>query len=329
MSTLGVSQYNPSSDLLYRENLVSGIQQMGAAVQNQLRTIRETNQLEHFGNEIKHVDPAAQDFPNQMVGIINKYPLAAHTQAGAASINLLGDAHKQFLTQQNTQNNIRLRSGMTNTYDPASYGGGSPEAPMPSNVPAVSNLGPRNAPPVGSEPSADFTQDPMSPEEENTVAQVNREALREGPAKGIPRGGLSDEMPDGGGAVAQDNGLLPSESDLPQTRTRAQAQADAPKALTPEEEGIKAYHAVRSDPQTKGMKPAEVIRLAQTARQNAISNAMKAGKAGTKAGESGGVYKTPEEAAQRAESLSTDQDHYSPVYNSGLGQFEKGRYGDW
>lgn len=91
---------NNPIDREYRQFMASSLQQLGKQVSEGIKQVATNRQLKQMGDELKQVSPDSPYFPQEMVGIVTRYPLAVSDNRGVAALNLLGNSHKNWLTQQ-------------------------------------------------------------------------------------------------------------------------------------------------------------------------------------------------------------------------------------
>lgn len=107
--SLGIRPANLAPLEANQQQMMTGLQQLGLQLRNDLQTIQTNRQLQSFGQQLQDIRPDSNDFAPQIVQAIAQNPLAAHSPAGIAIINQLGDAHKAYI--QTTLLAQKLRTG--------------------------------------------------------------------------------------------------------------------------------------------------------------------------------------------------------------------------
>lgn len=97
---LGIPSYDPSLDRLNMQLQSQAIQQLGQQVRQDLQQIQTNRQLTKFTEGLVGLSPQSQDFSKGVIGLMQQYPMAAHSPIGQAAINQLGAEHKLWQQEQ-------------------------------------------------------------------------------------------------------------------------------------------------------------------------------------------------------------------------------------
>lgn len=103
MNTLGFDSslfLNNPIDKEFRESMSKGIQVIGKQVSEGITRIATNRQTKDMLEELQQTNPNSQLFPQQAVGLIERYPLAATDKRGLTGLAMFDKAHQQWVAQQ-------------------------------------------------------------------------------------------------------------------------------------------------------------------------------------------------------------------------------------
>lgn len=82
------------------EGIVRNLQQTGQEIAANVQRVQTNKQVQALGQEMATIDPYSPTFPQQMLAVATKYPMALADQRGQALMGVLGIAHKDYLAQK-------------------------------------------------------------------------------------------------------------------------------------------------------------------------------------------------------------------------------------
>lgn len=95
-----VSSIAPNAIARGYEGIVQNLRQTGQEIATNVQRVQTNKQVQALGQELASVDPYSPTFPQQMLAVATKYPMALSDQRGQTLMNVLGIAHKDYLAQK-------------------------------------------------------------------------------------------------------------------------------------------------------------------------------------------------------------------------------------
>lgn len=95
-----VSSIAPNAISAGYAGIVKNLQQTGQEIAANVQRVQTNKQVQAMGQELSTVDPYSPTFPQQMLAVATKYPMALADQRGQALMGMLGIAHKDYLAQK-------------------------------------------------------------------------------------------------------------------------------------------------------------------------------------------------------------------------------------
>lgn len=92
------------ADTNYRQFMASSLQQLGKQVSEGIKQIATNRQIRQMGDELQQLNPNSELFPQEMVGIISRYPLGANDRRGQVALSMMGAQHKNWLDRKTKEN---------------------------------------------------------------------------------------------------------------------------------------------------------------------------------------------------------------------------------
>lgn len=101
-----VSSIAPNAIARGYEGIVQNLRQTGQEIAANVQRVQTNKQVTALGQEMATIDPYSPQFPQQMLAVATKYPMALADQRGQALMGVLGIAHKDYLAQKADERNF-------------------------------------------------------------------------------------------------------------------------------------------------------------------------------------------------------------------------------
>lgn len=101
-----VSSIAPNAIARGYEGIVQNLRQTGQEIAANVQRVQTNKQVTALGQEMATIDPYSPQFPQQMLAVATKYPMALADQRGQALMGVLGIAHKDYLAQKMDDKNF-------------------------------------------------------------------------------------------------------------------------------------------------------------------------------------------------------------------------------